>query len=114
MEDTYIAALRRGAYELYKMDWVSRLPQETLMESCREYVRSIVSSIQSGEPIHDSNYADYLFENGYNGSIYVCFDEFIDAEYRDLEYMTELLQDDALVDVYKHFDPLFGINGLSV
>jgi len=40
---------------------------------------------------YDSN--DYDVEHGFNGESFVCFDEFLDAEFKDEEYVKRLLGD---------------------
>lgn len=42
---------------------------------------------------NDSSLFDYIFENGINGALWVCFDEFIGCEYQDAAYMKELLSE---------------------
>lgn len=52
-------------YELYKIDW------------CEQRNISLKDAIANKE-------------NGINGEMYVCFDEFMDNEYQDKEYMDYL------------------------
>ncbi len=51
----------------------------------------------------DMSYEDYIEEFGYGGcgQLYVCFDEFLGAEYRDIGYIEYLLGDDELIREYR-------------
>lgn len=43
------------------------------------------------DPDNDNTLTDYLFEHGINGSLWACYDEFIETEYQNAAYMEELL-----------------------
>ena len=45
-------------------------------------------------------YNDYLEEFGYNGELYVCYEEFCDSEYQDVDYMHNLLNNEKLIIEY--------------
>jgi hypothetical protein len=45
-------------------------------------------------------YNDYLEEFGYDGELYVCYEEFCDMEYHDKEYMCSLLSSAGLISMY--------------
>lgn len=79
--------LKKAAYELYKQDWLyEHVSPGRQMESLREYYEMSEEDESAYE-----DYDDYLFENGYNGELYVCFDEFLGAEFQDIGYMEYLL-----------------------
>lgn len=73
-------------YDLYKADWERRISAQTRAASIVEYHEDIASGDFEG------NYEDWLFENGYGGQIYVCFDEFLDIEFLDADYIEALLE----------------------
>lgn len=79
--------IAEAAYELYKKDWIYEhiLPGRQ-MESLREYYEMSEEDRSAYE-----NYEEYLFENGYGGELYVCFDEFLGSEFQDAGYMEYLL-----------------------
>jgi len=81
------------AYEKYKEAWVKERNyspefladiQEAYEEAVREF----------GSP---SCLEEYIDEHGYGGECYVCFEEFLGAEYQDQEYMKELLTEEEYV-----------------
>lgn len=79
--------LRKAAYELYKQDWLcEHVSKERQLASIREYYEMDEEDRSAYE-----DYDDYLFENGYGGEMYVCFDEFLGAEFQDEGYMEYLL-----------------------
>lgn len=80
--------LQNALYELYKADWVlNHVPQFEQYEVRREYEFGVLFGEVEG------SFDDYIFENGYHGNVYACFDEFLDAEYLDREYMQSLVRD---------------------
>ncbi len=77
-------------YELYKEAWeYENVPYGEKLDVMREYHKAALYGETSAE-----SFEDYLWENdGYHGSLYVCFEEFLDNEYQDREYMESLLRD---------------------
>lgn len=39
-------------------------------------------------------FSDYLFEHGFGGETWACYDEFLQAEYLDVDYMHTILNED--------------------
>lgn len=94
--------IKQLCYELYKIDWKHShmITKEREMDSIKKY-HEILDDLTSLVDDTEYTYDDYLEEFGYNGELYVCYDEFCDAEYQDKEYMCSLLGDNKkLVDVY--------------
>ena len=86
--------IQQIAYELYKEDWKKEhgITREKEMTNIRDYY----------EVAYDGYlYEDYVFEYGYSGELYVCFDEFLDNEYQDEKYMCDLLDNEELIKIYK-------------
>lgn len=82
------------AYELYKIDWMRRISPERQMDALRNYYQ---------ENVDDAYYSfeGYLDDQGYDGELYVCFDEFLGVEYQNREYIRELLDNEELYALYK-------------
>ena len=79
--------MQKAAYELYKQDWLcEHVSKERQLASIREYYE-----MDEEDRTAYADYDDYLFENGYGGEMYVCFDEFLGAEFQDAGYMEYLL-----------------------
>lgn len=88
--------IRELAYELYKIDWKDqhKITPEIEMYCLEDYYEGLVDN-------HTNyTYEDYLMNFGYYGELYVCFDEFLDNEYQDKEYMEELFDDKTLYKEY--------------
>jgi hypothetical protein len=82
--------LQNALYELYKENWLYfNMPAAEQLEVKREYIRDLLS----GDIRPDASFDEYIFENGYHGSCYVCFDEFLEAEYQDRKFIENLLFD---------------------
>ena len=83
------------AYEKYQLDWMKN--HNCSLEELVNHLDSIWNerfsydeeNISPGEA-----FATFEEDYGFNGSLYVCFDEFFNAEYTDSEYMEYLLSED--------------------
>ena len=96
--------IKEKAYQLYKLDWLNS--HGYTMEDIIYRVMSILDENDfdfknfnmSG---NDARYVlDLLEEIGFNGEIYVCYDEFIDNEYQDKDYIKTLLNNEELFEEY--------------
>ena len=88
--------IRKLCYELYKIDWKHShmITKEREMDSIKDYYEGLVDNDS------EYTYEDYIEEFGYNGELYVCFEEFCDAEYYNVDYMRTLLDNDRLINIY--------------
>ena len=77
--------LHEKAYLRYQMHWM--LTHGITMDDISE-------TVADWDKAHDYNksFSKYVEEHGFwNGSLWACFDEFMDAEYKDKDYMKFLL-----------------------
>lgn len=82
-----------AAYDVYKQDWINThtTPQMRL-NAARDYQIYKMEELEKNNDDDIMSFEDWIFEQGYEGGIlYVSFDEFIDNEFDDKEYMSELL-----------------------
>ena len=88
--------IRKLCYELYKIDWKHShmITKEREMDSIKDYYEGLIDND------NEYTYEDYIEEFGYNGELYVCFEEFCDAEYYNVDYMRTLLDNDKLINIY--------------
>ena len=88
--------IRKLCYELYKIDWKHShmITKEREMDSIKDYYEGLIDNDI------EYTYEDYIEEFGYDGELYVCFEEFCDAEYYDVDYMRTLLDNDKLINIY--------------
>ena len=87
--------IRKLCYELYKIDWKhSHITKEREMDSIKDYYEGLIDNDI------EYTYGDYIEEFGYDGELYVCYEEFCDAEYYDVDYMRTLLDNDKLINIY--------------
>lgn len=89
--------IKRLAYELYKIDWKHNhmITADTEMDAVKDYFEGLVSSVN-----FEYTYEDYIEEFGYNGELYVSFEEFIKTEYLDDDYICGLLGSAKLIGMY--------------
>lgn len=76
------------AYNLYKLDWLAS--HGYTLDDVLKRAFTIMQSKDFDIQVED-DLLDAFDEIGLNGEMYVSFDEFIDNEYRDVNYMMELL-----------------------
>lgn len=94
MSDT--SMIQKLCYDLYKVYWKRShgITAEIEMDTIKDYYEGLVDDEES------YTYDDYLEEFGYNGEVYVCFAEFMDAEYLDKEFICTLLDNNHLIAMY--------------
>jgi hypothetical protein len=95
-----VRVIRKLCYDLYKADWMRRISVEQISDTIKNYYTECVHIVGNDEPSisYAMSYEDFISETGYDGAIYVCFDEFIESEFKDSVYMKELIGDMELVD----------------
>lgn len=81
-------------YELYKIDW----KHSHMITMEREM--DLLKSYYDEQKDEEYTYEEYIEDVGYNGELYVCYEEFCDAEYYDRQYMCKLLANDELIKQY--------------
>lgn len=88
--------LERKAYERYQLDWL------------KNHNFSITDLLQEIESIPFSREVNIVedklaaFEEiGFNGELYVCFNEFLDNEFQDKDYMKFLLTKEEFEEYLK-------------
>ena len=88
--------IKKLCYELYKNDWMREhgITHDMQQDALKNYYEEF--SACSGE----YTFEDYLRDYGFAGKIYACFDEFLDNEYSDEDYMCKLLDNTNLIDLY--------------
>lgn len=83
--------LRGNIYSLYQLDWMQRHGhsiQELIAKM--DYVLSEKSPDAGKELSPSEVYSEFLSDFGFGGECFVCFDEFMQCEYLDSEYIKEL------------------------
>ena len=88
---------RQMAYELYKLDWMRRISTERQMDEVKNWYQECDRAFRE-----EYTWEDWIEDNGYSGELYVCYDEFLGAEYFDREYMKALLDNDELFEEYEN------------
>lgn len=93
-------AITDMCYKLYKIDWKHNhnIGREEEMKSVKSFYKHLE---EIGQDESYFPYECFIEEFGYDGEIYASFSEFCDAEYRDSDYIRELLNDDKLFAEYK-------------
>lgn len=83
--------IRSLAYGLFRQWWVSNhVSLNEQLATIREYLYyKRDCAMWDTEPDY---FETWLFDNGYHGIIYPCYLEFLGSEYRNEEFIVELLE----------------------
>lgn len=85
-------------YELYKIGWKQyHVDIERERQSIKDYYAFLEEEDLSASLY---TYDDYLEEFGYDGELYVCYEEFLETEYLEDDYICGLLDDEKLIAMY--------------
>ncbi len=87
-------------YKMYIIDWKKRLGPQLELDSLESYLSECINSDNNFQ-----TYEEYLDETGYgNGCLYVCFEEFLNNEFLDVDYIKTLIDPDFSNDNKKLYD----------
>lgn len=89
-------AFERKCYELYQLEWMMSHGY-SLNDLYKVMEKSLVESAEDGEmdmnQVASNIRSEFLYEKGFgNGSLFVCKEEFLGAEYQDAAYMKWLFE----------------------
>lgn len=86
-----LSDIRQTAYEKYQHDWMIShgIREKAINHAVQEYI-----SVTREDRDSETAFSDWLFDQGFDGSLWVCYAEFLGAEYQDKEYMEYLLTED--------------------
>ena len=73
-------------YNIYKQEWLDEnISPEIAEEARKEYEDE---KDEYGEDFEYSSFEEYIEDVGYGGSLYVCYEEFLDCEYKDTDWLS--------------------------
>jgi hypothetical protein len=88
-------------YELYKIGWKQyHIDVERERKSIKDYYEFLMKEEDEDVNVFTYTYNDYLEEFGYDGELYVCYEEFCETEYLEEDYIRVLLNDESLLKMY--------------
>lgn len=90
--------IKKIAYRKYIFDWMltQGINEKDLDRAVFDYL------LDNRETDSPESFSNFLFEHGFgHGSIWVCFDEFLGAEYLDKDYMRSLLTPEEFAEYAK-------------
>ena len=87
---------KKFCYELYKIDWMRRISADRQMDSLKKYY------LDAEMDTTPTSYEEVLEEFGFDGEMYVCYEEFKENEFKDKTFMKNLLDNDKLYMKYLH------------
>lgn len=98
--------LKKTLYAMYVADWKREHAVTVDMEL--DNMRNYLIEVENSEGDFYDDYESYLNESGYDGASLMpaCFDEFLDAEFTDKEYIKSLIDTDSCDEnkkIYKHY-----------
>ena len=85
--------LRTLCYSLYQLDWKKRhnITPEVEEKAIKSYLEEYEPKDFTNAEPPAQTFQEYLDEVGYDGEYFVCFEEFLECEYQDHDYIMELL-----------------------
>ena len=97
-----MAKIKEVAYRKYQLDWmmthgytvndvIDQLENAAKQSFDEEDVNEHIQDHAGITRLFDQAGDIFLYETGFDGSMWVCYQEFLDAEFLDAEYMKELL-----------------------
>ena len=94
-------SIKKIAYEKYKLDWMLHRGYTLgeLISVLSSYANDIDEDLVTALDIWES-------DRGFGGEIWACFDEFIDSEYQEKDYMKQLLNEEE----YKEYQEDLNMN----
>lgn len=97
-EEERIMSIKDVAYRKYQWHWLISHDYNigNLDDIASDWFNERLSN-----PKDDGSLSDYILEHGFNGSIWACYDEFMDVEYQDAAYMKSLLSNKEYADYCK-------------
>lgn len=87
--------IKEVAYEKYQWHWLMSHDYSIndLSDSASDWFNMRLS-----DPNNDDPFSDYVFDQGINGMLWACFDEFVNCEYQDADFMRGLLSEPEYVE----------------
>lgn len=96
------SVFEKKCYEAYKLRWMIAHGEtlnellDTLgdiaAESVEENMMSVATDGDSARALMDSAHDTFIADTGFCGSLWVCLDEFLQAEFQDPSYMMSLIE----------------------
>lgn len=99
-----VMALRKKMYGIYQCEWLIEHGY-TLDDIFRQLSKILAENNLDGEFTSGEELKDRFEETGIDGALYVCMDEFLDCEYRDISWFRSHLTD-AMDIVTWQIDPI--------
>ena len=84
--------IRSMAYKIYQFDWKAahHITPEREIKMIKEYLEENRPESFSVATPPDQTFDEFLKEMGYQGELYVCYEEFLENEYQDEGYIQYL------------------------
>ena len=91
--------IKEWCYEVYKADWKNKhnVTTEKKAHTIKNYLKFLK---ENGFDKESYPFNKYLEEFGYDGELYVCYEEFLGTEYLDHDYICGLLKSEKLIAMY--------------
>lgn len=90
-EDSETEQFRKRIYGKFQMWWLYRhdFTLSSLFDQAKKWMKR-----REGEKEYTADFSDFLLENGFGGVIYPYYEQFIETEYTDTEFMEYLLDEE--------------------
>ena len=86
---------QKAVYKLYQIDWERRISAERKADDVKDFFESCIENHYT--PCFEETYSQWLYDNGYSGELYVCYEEFLEEEFQNKDYIRELVGECGLL-----------------
>lgn len=85
--------MRDCLYELYKLDWMASHNHsvDELFEEIKDISSDLNTNNQNFADLVEDALMSFELDKGFGGELWVCYDEFLECEYQDFNYMDNLI-----------------------
>lgn len=91
--------IERISYRKYQWNWLMSHNYlfSDLVDIANEWLAERLSNSE-----YEDSLSEFIYEYGFHGELWACFDEFLSTEFQDKEFMKRLLSEDEYAEYLKN------------
>lgn len=94
LKEEKIKSMRDSLYEFYKLDWMASHNHtlEELFEQIKEIIVEKSHDNTDAVDLVEDSFMSFEIDKGFGGELWACYDEFLECEYLDEDYIDGLIE----------------------
>lgn len=94
LKEEKIKSMRDSIYEFYKLDWMASHNHtlEELFEQIKEIIVEKSHDNTDAVDLVEDSFMSFEIDKGFGGELWACYDEFLECEYLDEDYIDGLIE----------------------